>query len=220
MITNKITDDETRFPLTFALPQGFHPVDLSAPPDRRADLLYDKLPWLTPEQRVNVVLANQYGVERMIEEGVIYAASFVGRSERDQTAATTAQFTVLLKDAGDRTGRQLATILDAVRQERKNCAAQLIDLAIGRAVAVVEDDRFATPVDILGRPQRNVHNVRQIQLIYPLADRGKLVFFGLATECLRDWDDYVAMMAGIGKTIRWARTEKQSSISAVLDGRL
>lgn len=218
MIPTETEAKQPAFPLKFALPHGFHPIDMSEPPDRRAERLYDQLSGLTPEQRVPVVLANQYAVERMMEEGVIYAASFVGRSERDSTAATTAQFTVLLKDATDRRGRQLETILDSLRQERKNCEAQLVDLTIGRCVVVVEDDRFSTAGDILGRPENRVHHVRQIQVIYPLTDRGKLAFFGLSTECLRDWDDYVEMMAEISKTISWVETGEQSAIGAVLEG--
>lgn len=206
------------FPLKFALPQGFQPIDLAETPNRRADRLLGRLSALPPEERLHVVLANQYMVERMVEEGVIYAATFVGRSERDPAAATTAQFTVLVKQAGDRTGRPLETILDAIRQERKNSEAQLVDLSVGRALVVVEDDQFATPVDILGNPGSRPHHVRQIQVIYPLGDRGQLAFFGLATEFLRDWDDYVEMMAGISKTISWAETGERGAISMVLDG--
>lgn len=83
---------------------------------------------------------------------------------------------------------------------------------------MVEDDRFATPVDIVGRPESKIRHVRQIQLVYPLTGQGKLAFFGLSTECLRDWDEYVEMMAQISKTISWMETSGDSSIGAVLEG--
>lgn len=53
--------------------------------------------------------------------------------------------------------------------------------------------------------------------------RGQIAFFALSTslrmECLWDRDDYVAMMAEICKTIRWAGgADEPGAIGNVLDG--
>lgn len=209
-------------PLTFALPEEFRSVDFGEEPASRAERLYEQLrsslPGLTAEEQLHILLANQYAIERMVDEGVIYAANFLGRSERDPTAPSIAQFTVLLRAATDRQGRALEVVLDALRRERKNCEAQYVDLPIGRCLVVMEDDRFQTPVNLVGHPGDVVHHVRQIQLIFPLVDRGQLVFFALSTECLRDWDDYVGMMAEICKTVTWSDSGESSTISSALDG--
>lgn len=213
----------SRFPLAFALPTEFRPIDLTADSATRATRLYDELnhtlPDLDEEQLLHLLVANQYAAERMIDEGVIYAATFLGRSDRDPGAASTAQFTVLSRHMPGSGRQPLEPVLDSIRRERKNAEAQYVDLEIGRCLAVVEDDRFQNPVRVTGRPADTMRRVRQIQVIFPLADRGELAFFALSTECLWDWDDYVTMMAGICKTIRWVdRDNESTSISNILDG--
>lgn len=210
------------FPLAFSLPEGFRSIDLRSEPARRGDELLERLnaamPSLTGEDALHVVLANQFLAERMIEEGVVYAASFLGRSEQDPTAASTATFTVLTREAPDLRGTSLTSVLTAIQQKRKNATARYVDLTIGRCVAVVEDDLFSSTVTITGQPTDTVRHVRQLQLIFPLADRGQLAFFALSTECTQDWDDYVRMMAEICKTIRWTEASETTSISDALDG--
>lgn len=209
------------FPLRFGLPAKFTPIDLSADFETRMKRLHNQLasaaPNVSEAERLHLLLANQYAVERMLTEGVIYAATFLGRSDRNPTTATTAQFTVMVHDSAARGGRPLETITDALRSERPRAHTQLVDLPIGRCLAVMEDNRFQTLTDLLGRHTGVTHHVRQLQLIFPLVDRGQLAFFTISTECLRDWDEYVRIMAEICTSIRWADTGG-SSISNVLDG--
>ncbi|OLT45129.1 hypothetical protein BJF85_01560 [Saccharomonospora sp. CUA-673] len=217
--------DVRPFPLTFALPTEFRAVDLTADAATRATRLQAELdrtlPGLEDEQRLHLIVANQYAVERMLDEGVLYAATFIGRSDRRPGAASIAQFTALTREMSvPGTGRRpLEPVLDAIRRQRKNADAQYVDLEIGRCLVVVEDDRFQRPVRVTGEPADTVRHVRQIQVVFPLADRGELAFFALSTECLWDWDDYVTMMAEICKTLRWAARDNEfTSISNVLDG--
>ncbi|GAA1238752.1 hypothetical protein GCM10009676_24170 [Prauserella halophila] len=216
-------NSQRRFPLVFALPAQFRPVDLSADAATRASRLQEQLesslPGLSGEQLLHVLLANQYSVERMLDEGVIYAATFLGRSDRDPNAASMAQFSVLTRKMAGHHRQPLEPVLESIRRERENAEAQYVDLEIGRCLVVMEDDRFSNPVRVTGEPTDTMRHVRQIQVIFPLVDRGKLAFFALSTECLWDWDDYVAMMAEICKTIRWAESDDEpSTISNVLDG--
>ncbi|MBB3661168.1 hypothetical protein FB384_000072 [Prauserella sediminis] len=214
---------QQRFPLAFTLPAEFRPADLTADAATRATRLQEQLesslPGLSGEQLLHVVMANQYAVERMLDEGVLYAATFVGRSDREPNAASMAQFSVLTRDVPGRLRQPLEPVLEAIRRERKNARAQYVDLEIGRCLVVVEDDRFRNPVRVTGEPTDTTRHVRQIQVIFPLVDRGQLAFFALSTECLWDWDDYVEMMAEICKTIRWAEgADEPGRIGNVLDG--
>ncbi|MCP2252244.1 hypothetical protein LY13_000983 [Prauserella aidingensis] len=209
--------------MAFALPAEFRPVDLSADAATRAARLQEQLasslPGLSGEQLLHVIMANQYAVERMIDEGVLYAATFLGRSEREPDAASMAQFSVLTRDMPGHLRQPLEPVLESIRRERKNAEARYVDLEIGRCLVVVEDDRFRNPVHVTGEPTDTMRHVRQIQVIFPLVDRGKIAFFALSTECLWDWDDYVAMMAEICKTIRWADgADEPGAIGNVLDG--
>jgi hypothetical protein len=222
MTSSTALDGKTSdFPLGFTLPDGFQEVDLAATPASRADRLLDSLektlPELTGEEKLHLVFANQYSVERMVAGGVIYAANFVGRSDVDLTAATTAQFSVLLLNGMGNASRPLEVAEEALRKEGKQREVQFIDLKIGRCLAVVEDAVLQAPVDVLGQANDDAHRVRQMQIMFPVPDRGQLAVFALSTQFLRDWDDYVDLMAQICKTFRWTETEG-GSVSAALDG--
>lgn len=213
-------DQKSIFPITFELQHGFQEVDLTADPDARAEQLIQRLrrsiPGLSAEQQLNIVLTYQYAIERMIAEGVIYSSNFVGRSRRNPTAATTAQFAVSVRDSTVKANRPLDVAAATLRQEGRR--VDLVDLSIGRCLAVVAEDTLRPPTRITGEPTSTLRRVRQIQLIVPLSDRDQLSFFALSTECLRDWDDYVQMMAEICRTIRWRGEPDTTLINSVLDG--
>lgn len=208
--TDHIQDENDRFPLEFSVPGEFTPIDLTSSPAERAEKLYGALtaysPDLTPLQIAHLLAANQYMVERMINEGVLYAATFTGRSDRDPTAATTAQFIVMSRSSADSNQQTLPQLIEILHSQRPNCDCRLVDIPIGRCLAIVDETHVGAPRDLVGNLDAVTHKVRQIQLIYPLPDRNETACFTMSTECTRDWDEYVAMMAEISKTIRWRET--------------
>lgn len=210
------------FPLTFNLPDVFERIDLTSSPEIRADHLLDaierNLPELSQEDRLRLVFANQHAVERMLLGGVIFAANFVGRSEVDRTAASTAQFSVLAVEGLGDSPRPLDVAAEALQKEDRNRDLQFTDLNIGRCLAIVEETVLHPATGIQGEDTTSARHVRQIQIMFPLTEQRKLAIFALSTECLQDWDDYVEMMAQICKTIRWKQQYIESSIAAALDG--
>ncbi|MDR7301057.1 hypothetical protein [Haloactinomyces albus] len=223
MSSTEKTDKSSDFPLTFSLHPGFNPIDLTQNPQTRSEKLLESLqstiPELSGEQYLRVILAYEYSIQRMLEEGVIYAANFVGRSQQDPSAATTAQFTVLVREAELKASQPLNVLARHLREERTGREVDFVNLSIGRCLAVVQEDLFDPEVNLTGHETQNSRRTRQFQVIAPLASRGQLVFFALVTECIRDWNEYVAMMAEICKTITWNETQ-QSSIASRLEGLL
>lgn len=217
------TDTSSDLPITFSLQPGFSPIDFTESSQQRAENLLSSLrhsmPELPGEQCLQAILAYEYSIQRMLSEGVLYAANFVGRSAQDPSAATTAQFTVLACDAELKAAQPLNALARQLREERSGREVDFVDLSVGRCLAVVQEDLVTPEVNLAGSPVQIPRRTRQFQIIMPLASRGQLVFFSLVTECLQDWDDYVAMMAEICKTITWNETQ-QSSISARLEGML
>lgn len=209
------------FPLIFALPDVFHRIDLTEHPTDRARHLADRLQAnlhaISEDELACSVIYYQHMIERMVNDGIIYAANFVGRSEYNPTAASTALFTVSVRNAAPHGTRTLEETLQALGR-RRNCEACLIDLSIGRGLTVVTDDYVNTPANFNDPEQRKVVPTRQIQVLFPLTDRGQLASFALATECLSDWNDYVGMMAETTKTISWREPDEGGSVGAVLDG--
>lgn len=197
-------------------------MDLTEDPAVRAQRVQNSLkralPTLGDDEVSHATFANEFLVQRLRAEGAMYCANFVGRSERDTSAASTAQFVVLTKDGPAGVARPLDVAAEALRRENKsNRKIDFIDLPIGRCLVVLEDNTFELPTNLAGHKTDHVRHVRQIQVLYPLTDNGKLAFFELCTECLRDWDDYVQMMAAICKTIEW-REPEPTNIGSVLDG--
>ncbi|RCW45159.1 hypothetical protein DFQ14_103123 [Halopolyspora algeriensis] len=223
MSSTEATDTSSGFPLTFSLQPGFEPIDFTETPQQRAEKLLDSLqntlPGQSGEQYLRVILAYEYSIQRMLEEGALYAANFVGRSARDPSAATTAQLTVLTRDTALKASQPLTVLARQLREERSGREVDFVDLSVGRCLAVVQEDLIIPEVNLTDNPPQNPRRTRQFQVVMPLASRGQLVFFTLATECLRDWDEYVAMMAEICKTITWNEPQ-QSSIASRLEGRL
>ncbi|SDP02367.1 hypothetical protein SAMN04487905_101476 [Actinopolyspora xinjiangensis] len=216
-------DSSDTFPLSFGLHPGFQPVDFNESSADRAERLFESarsaLPGLTEEQCLRLVVANEYLVRRMAEEGIIYAASFVGRSARDTTAATTAQFTLTLREADLKATRPLEALAAGLREQDARREVDFVDLAVGRCLAVVQQDTPTPEVNLTGAEHHEPRVSRQLRVIVPLVERSQLAIFGLVTECLRDWEDYVAMMAEICNSIRW-RGSARSSIEDKLAGLL
>lgn len=216
-------DTASEFPLAFSLQSGFSPIDFKESSQVRAERLLDSLQRgvsnLSGEQHLRVIMAYEYSVCRMREEGVLYAANFVGRSERDPSAASAAQFTVLVRDAELKASQPLNVLARQLREERSGREVDFVDLPVGRCLAVVQEDLFVPAVHLTGQETQNPRRTRQFQVVVPLVSRGQLVVFALATEYLRDWDEYVAMMAEICKTVTWRETQ-ESSIESRLAGLL
>ncbi|SFE15611.1 hypothetical protein SAMN04487819_108234 [Actinopolyspora alba] len=223
-MTQSVSDESSdTFPLSFGLHSGFQPVDFSESSAERAERLFESarsaLPGLAEEQCLRLLVANEYLLRRMAEEGIIYAANFVGRSARDTTAATTAQFTLTLRDVELKATRPLEALAAGLREEDARREVDFVDLTVGRCLAVVQQDTPKPEVNLTGAAHYEPRVSRQFQVIVPLVERSQLAIFGLATECLRDWEDYVAMMADICNSIQW-RDSERSSIEDKLAGLL
>ena len=217
-----VPDKVIQFPYRFRLPQGFHELDLAERPEARAERLLDSLqqslPGIPEEQLIYALVGNQYAVERLIDEGAVYAANFLGRSEHEPTAASTALFTVMVRATGSTAREPLEVIAEGVRREQgKNRAVDFVDLPVGRCLVVTEDDLVSSPLNVAGAQTTRPTVVRQIQVSLSLPDPSDIAVFTLSTQCLRDWDEYVLMMAEICKTIGWHEADR-SRIGFVLDG--
>lgn len=220
MSSTETTDEPGVFPLNFSLQPGFTAIDLAESAQDRAEKMLDSLqrnmPELGVEEHLRAIMAYEYSVRRMREEGVIYAANFVGRSSEDSSTATTAQFSVVLQAAELKASQPLTIPAEELRK-RPSCKVDFVDLPVGRSLVVVEETTLQPEVNLAGHDSAPQRRTRQFQVIIPLSSRDELAIFSLATECLQDWDDYVGMMAEICKTISW-REDQRSSIESKLAG--
>ncbi|MDV6012342.1 hypothetical protein [Haloechinothrix sp. LS1_15] len=215
------TSNYSNLPLTFKLQSGFLPINFSLDTETRANQLIDALrttvPNLTNEEVLHVVMVNQYMVEHIISEGIIFAANFVGRSRQDFTSATTAQFTVSTREAHLRSTRPLDTVAAEMRKHSSKPVLDFVDLPIGQCLTVVSENTYTMPRRITGQQEPTTRTTRQIQVTIPILGHDKIAVFTLSTEFLRDWQDYVDMMAEICSTIAW-QDHSSGTIGSILDG--
>lgn len=216
-------DEPQVFPFTFDVPETFQEVDLHADAADRAEELHAKLRevqfGLTEEELLGLLLTNQRLVEQLIEQDVVYVATFLGRSEFDTTALSTAQFTVAWQQHGNiGPDTKLDELAQTLSERREGCEVEQVCLPTGAALAIIEDDYVKLSRGSFGNEIEEVKQVRQLQVVIPLVDRRELVYFGISTECLQDWGDYIGMMAEICKTIRRSDIQQRSHIKTVLDG--
>lgn len=215
-------------PVWFGVPDTFTPLDLDEAPASRATLLLNRTALLTGDQRVHLVLAQEVLVDSLRRAGAVYAATVLGTVVGERPRLSVAQFSVIvtpLRVGGDVVMDAIAARLEAPGLQR---VVDVLDLPVGRALAVIEDRRFTSAMSPWGKPRQQTHTVRQLQLMVPFPDRRFLAVFALATECLRDWETYVDILGDVAGTITFSEPGSRrpvepaapvSRIAAALDGR-
>jgi hypothetical protein len=188
------------FPYTFSLPSEFVRVDL----DTRASALRMSEQLSNagiPEDQVSHALVHQeYMLVSLLENDVLYAATFLGRSSVDPSALTAALFTVAQTHVPELRENSLDAMLTAAEGEPDTEALE-VQLTVGPALAVTQQSLVHITQAVSGRPLDRNQEVRQLQVMFPNAENKTLTTFSLSTEFVRDWNDYTLMMAEIMKTI-------------------
>ncbi len=216
------TATQEKLPLRFAVPREFVELDLAEQPETRAERLIEAmartLPDTTIEQRVHFVLATEYMVQLMRQSGVVYAATLLARAEDEPPRLTTAQFTVVVKEARLTGMNPLATLAEQLHDPGARRVLDLLDLPAGQALAIVEERGLTLPSNMFGIPGEHTHLIRQLQLLLPFPARDRIAVFALSTECLDDWDQYVDIMGAIAKTIEFKAPSSLGITEALAGG--
>lgn len=153
----------------------------------------------------------------MVASGAVYLGHFVGRSDQDPTAVSTAQFAAMFEAGLHPSLDPLSALHQYLNSIGPTSKSQFVDLSVGRCLTIAEHGAVSSPVDSLGEERETVAEFRQIQVIVPVPSRRALAVFALSTECIIDWDDYVLMMAKISKTLKW-RGGSNGTIARILNG--
>lgn len=203
----------------FDVPDAFAALDLGDDPGPRIARLAAPTTGLTDTQRLHLLLAQEYMVETMRREYVVYAAQCLVRVDGATPRLSVAQFTVSVCPAhvaglvGVDVLDVVAARLDGVGPGREAPGREVavLSLPAGRTLAVVEDRRFTTYVSALGVARRRDHVVRQVQLVVPFPDRRYLAVLALGTESLQDWENYLDLVGDIAASVRFSAPDAGGS---------
>jgi len=188
-------------PVWFDVPDAFTALDLGADAAPRVELMVARTPALRDEQRVHLVLTQEIMIERLRAGQVAYAAHGLFRVAGDRPRLSVAQLTVSTHRVDVGSENVLDSIAARLAVPGLRRQVGFLDLAVGRALTVVEDRRFSTGATVFGQARDREHVVRQVQLMLPFPDRRHLATVALSTEFLHDWSDYIEIVGAVARSV-------------------
>jgi hypothetical protein len=214
MITDTLDAANTRVPLRFTVPEQLREFSFDEPAEYRIERTYRELRaairGLTEEQALHLVATQEQMLAKLWEEGAVYVAQCVARSDADPATLTTAQFTILVKDADLQAKRPLSAVAGALKKPGEPREMLFVDYPAGEALVVGEELTVRMPFAPLGRPVPTAHRLRQAQVILPFPDKRRLAIIGVSSEGLEDWRNYVEILDGIVRSVSF--TEPSASL--------
>lgn len=210
------------YDVQFAVPDVFVPLDLGKDAVARVESLMARTPDLADEHRFRLAVSQEVLVETLRSARIGYAATSLVRVDGSPPRLSIAQFTVATRP----TSAGARSILESVAADksaaRPGSAVGFLNLTAGRALAIVEERRFTTSTDPLGRPRSRDHVVRQVQLLLPFPGDRYLATFALTTESVADAGAYLDLMGAIARSITFVMAAGHpadgGSIAAALNG--
>lgn len=214
MITNILDPDNARVPLRFTVPEQLREISFEEPAEYRIERTYRELcaalRGLTAQQALHLVHTQEQMLAKLWDEGAVYVGQCVARSDAEPDSLSTAQFTILVKDAELQAERPLAAVAGGLKKPGEPRETIFVDYPAGQALVVGEELTVQTPFTPLGRPVSTEHRVRQAQVILPFPDRRRLAIIGASSESLEDWQSYVEILDGIARSVSFTEPSASS----------
>ncbi|MBA0126330.1 hypothetical protein H0B56_12330 [Haloechinothrix sp. YIM 98757] len=209
-------------PLYFSVPEVFQEIDLDGDPAERVRRSFARftstLRGATPEQCGNLVLQQEVMIGELREQGAIYAATCLVRSETEPPRLSTAQLTVCVREANLDAEQPLIAVADGLRMPGSPREVAFAEFPAGRAVLVGEEVDVHLPYTVDGRSRPRSHRVRQAQVVLPLPGNRKIAVFGISSQCLPEWSYYAAVLNDVAHSVSFTAPSEDggSPIAAVL----
>jgi hypothetical protein len=202
----------TGTPLYFTVPDHLQEIRLDEDPERRIKRTYEHLRMnlrgATEEQCLYIIYHQETMVAELLGQGAVYLALCLARSESDPATLSTAQFTILVKDADLQAERPLAAVAGGLKTAGQPREIIFSQFPAGEALIVGEELTVRRPVTVTGQPVAHTHRVRQAQIILPFPDKQRLAIVGVTSESLGDWPYYVETLNAITHSISFTRPSK------------
>ncbi|MEU7204396.1 hypothetical protein [Streptomyces sp. NPDC045470] len=184
-------------PMWYALPEGFHPVDLAQEPGTRMDAHYDALariyPAATSKQLITSVLSFEATLSKLVEEGLVHFSSFTLRTDDGLLLTGTCNIVVADRPMGDPNLYPRA-VLDAQpdgggRGEHRG----IVELPAGLAAVVVSDTVIPVPGVFFGVPENGATEVLSVSFHMAFPRLPKAVVVTLSTEEFQAQEEFLEL---------------------------
>ncbi|MEU6051195.1 hypothetical protein ABZ829_12295 [Streptomyces xanthochromogenes] len=196
-------------PLSFQVPEVFRDIDFTVSAEENTNKLLDELTAIAPrpsdEEIAHAVLAQQTMYEMLAAAGAVYAGILLAGPGKGKADAklTSLMLTVTARPSelsNDQTVHRLARTMGAIYPEAE---VGVVQMHTGPAVLLTEETKVPRPVNLLDNDD-SPSVVRQMHVFVPIPGRLAMADFSIATENTAEWDDYVAILGQVCKTIRFA----------------
>ncbi|GGY13902.1 hypothetical protein [Streptomyces xanthochromogenes] len=196
-------------PLSFQVPEVFRDIDFTVSAEENTNKLLDELTAIDPrpsdEEIAHAVLAQQTMYEMLAAAGAVYAGILLAGPGKGKADAklTSLMLTVTARPSelsNDQTVHRLARTMGAIYPEAE---VGVVRMHTGPAVLLTEETKVPRPVNLLDNDD-SPSVVRQMHVFVPIPGRLAMADFSIATENTAEWDDYVAILGQVCKTIRFA----------------
>ena len=209
-------------PLRFTVPDGLTELDLHGDPDERVQRTYEALRGASPageQEVVRMVVTQEAMLARLLQEGAVYAAMCLARSEVDPAQLVTAQFSVLVKAQELHGQYPLRDVSRGLRSPGEPREVVLNEFPAGEALVIGEEVRVGLGNESGDSTDGGARVVRQAQVVFAFPGNERIAILTLASEHLDDWPYFVAMLDSIAHSVSFSNGET-SSIADRLSGAL
>ncbi|MFE9122282.1 hypothetical protein [Streptomyces sp. NPDC007172] len=196
-------------PPPFQVPEVFRDIDFTVSAEENTNKLLDELTAIDPrpsdEEIAHAVLAQQTMYEMLAAAGAVYAGILLAGPGKGKAGAklTSLMLAVTARPSelsNDQTVHRLARTMGAIYPEAE---VGVVRMHTGPAVLLTEETKVPRPVNLLDNDD-SLSVVRQMHVFVPIPGRLARADFSIATENTAEWDDYVAILGQVCKTIRFA----------------
>lgn len=219
-IANELSEGGTNVPLRFTVPEQLHEVDLNENQLQRVQRTFEKLTASLRGAKQTEILAMVHAQEAMlaklVQEGAVYVAQCIARSESNPARLCVAQFSILVKEAFLRGPRPLATLASGLRTPGEPREIIFVHFPAGEGLVIGEELVVQPPADATGRHSSRTHQVRQAQIILAFPDQRRLAILGVSSESLEDWHHLTGVLNNIALSVSFAE-QSENTIAARLN---
>ncbi|WP_162830256.1 hypothetical protein [Amycolatopsis palatopharyngis] len=208
-IAGELSDGRTEVPLRFTVPEQLHEIDLGEDQQQRVRRTFEKLirclHGIDQTKILAMVFSQEAMLAKLVQEGAVYVAQCVARSEFEPTRLCVAQFSILVKDAALQGAQPLKTIASGLRTPGEPREIIFMDFPAGEGLVIGEELAVQPYADVTGQRTGRSHRVRQAQIILAFPDRRRLAILNVSSEGIEDWHHLTRTLNEIAHSVSFTK---------------
>jgi hypothetical protein len=219
-IAKELSGAATGVPLRFTVPREFHEINLDEDQQQRVQrtvgTLTTNFRGLKPTEALAMVYAQEMMLRGLVEQGAVYVAQCVARSEVDATRLCVGQFFILVQKADLHGPRPLATIASGLRTPGDPREIAFVNYPAGEGLAIGEELVVQPSATVTGQSSSRTHRLRQAQIVLASPDRRRLAILGVSSESIDDWPHLAQILDNIAHSVSFS-AEAENLIASRLN---